>query len=141
MQGYYGNTASTRETIEADGWMHTGDLAHMDREGYLFVADRKKDMIISGGYKVYPAEVERVVAMHPSVAMVAVGRQRDAIKGEVPKAYVVLKRGTAGDDDSIIDFCRVHLAPYKLPRSVQFVDDLPKTSTGKVLRRKLDTLD
>jgi len=141
MQGYYGDAASTRETIEADGWMHTGDLARMDKDGYLFMADRKKDMIISGGYKVYPAEVERVVAMHPAVAMVAVGRQRDAIKGEVPKAYVVLKRGTAGEETSIIDFCREHLAAYKVPRSVQFVDDLPKTSTGKILRRKLDTLD
>ena len=141
MRGYYGNAASTRETIEADGWMHTGDLAHMDSDGYLFVADRKKDMIISGGYKVYPAEVERVLAMHPAVAMVAVGRQCDPIKGEVPKAYVVLKRGTAGEEISIINFCREHLASYKVPHSVQFVDDLPKTSTGKILRRKLDTLD
>jgi long-chain acyl-CoA synthetase len=141
MQGYYGNAASTCETIEKDGWMHTGDLAHMDRDGYLFVADRKKEVIISGGYKVYPAEVERVVALHPAVAMVAVGRQRDAIKGEVPKAYVVLKRGTAAEETSVINFCREHLAAYKVPRSIQFVEDLPKTSTGKILRRKLDTLD
>ena len=93
MQGYYGNDEATRETIEADGWLHTGDLASMDEEGAIFIVDRKKDMINTGGYKVFPAEIERIVAQHPSVAMVAVGSQPDELKGEIAKAYVVLKPG------------------------------------------------
>ncbi len=141
MRGYYGNEAGTRETIEPDGWLHTGDLAHMDADGYVFIADRKKDLIITGGYNVYPAEIERVVAMHPAVAMVAVGGQPDPVRGEVAKAYVVLKHGASADEASIITFCREHLAAYKAPRAIQFVPDLPKTSTGKILRRQLKTLD
>lgn len=141
MRGYYGNEAGTRETIEPDGWLHTGDLAHMDAEAYLYLVDRKKDLIITGGYNVYPAEIERVVAMHPAVAMVAVGSQPDQVKGEVAKAYVVLKHGVQADEASIISFCREHLAAYKAPRAVRFVPDLPKTSTGKILRRNLKALD
>ncbi len=141
MQGYYGNEKATRETIETDGWMHTGDLARMDADGYIFVVDRRKDMIITAGYNIYPAELERVVASHPSVAMVAVGSQPDDVKGEVAKAYVVLKEGAQPDEKSVLAHCRDHLAAYKVPRAVQFVPDLPTTSTGKILRRKLHTLD
>ncbi|MDX6630071.1 MAG: long-chain acyl-CoA synthetase [Gaiellales bacterium] len=141
MLGYYGNDAATRETVEPDGWLHTGDLASMDESGQVFVVDRKKDMINSAGYKIFPAEIERVVAAHPAVAMVAVGSQPDAIKGETAKAYVVLKPGAAPDADAILALCRKELAAYKVPRTVQFVADLPKTSTGKVMRRSLKTLD
>ena len=141
MQGYYGNEEATREAIEPDGWLHTGDLASMDGEGAIFVVDRKKDMINTAGFKVFPAEVERVVAEHPSVAMVAVGSQPDELKGEIAKAYVVLMPGAEPDSDSIIAHCREQLAAYKVPRSVQFVSDLPRTSTGKVMRRELKTLD
>jgi len=141
MQGYYGNETATRETIEPDGWLHTGDLAAMDEVGQVFVVDRKKDMINTAGYKVFPAEIERVVAAHASVAMVAVGSQPDDLKGEIAKAYVVLKPGTAADANAILDLCRKELAAYKVPRSVQFVADLPKTSTGKIMRRELKTLD
>jgi long-chain acyl-CoA synthetase len=141
MQGYYGNEAATKEAIEEDGWLHTGDLAKMDQDGCAYVVDRKKDMILTAGYNVYPAELERVVAAHPSVAMVAVGSQPDEVKGEIAKAYVVLKRGVIGDADSILEFCRQHLAAYKVPRQLQFVDDLPKTSTGKIMRRRLGELD
>jgi long-chain acyl-CoA synthetase len=141
MLGYYGNEAATRETIEPDGWLHTGDLASMDEGGQIFVVDRKKDMINTGGFKVFPAEIERVVAMHASVAMVAVGSQPDDVKGEIAKAYVVLKAGAAPDADSILDLCRKELAAYKIPRAVQFVADLPKTSTGKIMRRELKKLD
>ena len=95
----------------------------------------------SAGFKVYPAEVERVLAAHASVAMVAVGGQPDPLKGEVPKAYVVLRQGAEGDVDALLDHCRAHLAAYKIPRSVQFVPDLPKTSTGKIMRRQLRSLD
>jgi len=141
MQGYFGNEKATRETIEPDGWLHTGDLASMDEDGAIFIVDRKKDMINTAGFKVYPAEIERVIAAHVSVAMVAVGSQPDDLKGEIAKAYVVLKSGAKADADGIIALCREQLAAYKVPRSVQFVADLPKTSTGKVMRRELKSLD
>ena len=141
MQGYYGNEAATRETIEPDGWLHSGDLAHRDEDGYFWVVDRRKDLILTAGYNVYPAELERVIAMHPAVALVAVGPQPDEMKGEIAKAYVVLKPGEAADEESIVAHCREHLAAYKVPRAIQFVDDVPKTSTGKIMRRELRTLD
>jgi long-chain acyl-CoA synthetase len=141
MQGYFGNERATREAIEPDGWLHSGDIARRDQDGYYYIVDRKKDMINTAGNKVYPAEIERVLAAHPAVAMVAVGSQPDALKGEVAKAYVVLKVGAAGDVESMLAYCREHLAAYKVPRAVQFVPDLPKTSTGKILRRELKKLD
>ena len=141
MQGYYGNQKATRETIEPDGWLHTGDLASMDEDGCVFIVDRKKDMILTAGYNVYPAEIERVVAGHQDVALVAVGSIPDAEKGELAKAYIVPKVGVTTSAQAIVDYCREHLAAYKVPRAVQFVDDLPKTSTGKVMRRELRTLD
>ena len=141
MQGYYGNEQATRDTIEPDGWLHTGDVASMDEDGCVFIVDRKKDMILTAGFNVYPAEIERVVAGHPDVALVAVGSIPDDEKGELAKAYIVPKTGVTPNADDIITYCREHLAAYKVPRAVQFVDDLPKTSTGKVMRRELKTLD
>jgi long-chain acyl-CoA synthetase len=141
MQGYFGNEAGTREAIEPDGWLHTGDLCSMDEDGYYYVVDRKKDMILTAGYNIYPAEIERVLATHPAVAMSAVGRKPDEVKGEVAKAYIVLKPAASAKEKEITDFCREHLAAYKVPRDVQFVADLPKTSTGKIMRRELHTLD
>jgi long-chain acyl-CoA synthetase len=141
MSGYYGNPSATADTIDASGWLRTGDLARMDADGYVFVVDRKKDMIITAGYNVYPAEIERVLAGHPAIAMVAVGSRSDELKGEVAKAYVVLKHGSTVDEQTLLSFCRQHLAAYKVPRAVQFVPDLPKTSTGKILRRRLAALD
>ena len=141
MQGYFGNDQATRDTIEPDGWMHTGDVASMDEDGCIFIVDRKKDMILTAGYNVYPAEIERVVAGHPDVALVAVGSIPDEEKGELAKAYIVPKVGATPSADNVIAYCREHLAAYKVPRAVQFVDDLPKTSTGKVMRRELKTLD
>ena len=141
MQGYYGNEAATRETIEPDGWLHSGDLAQQDEDGYVWIVDRRKDLILTAGFNVYPAELERVIAMHPAVALVAVGPQGDEMKGEIAKAYVVLKPGATADEESIVAHCREHLAAYKVPRAVQFVDDVPKTSTGKIMRRELRTLD
>jgi len=141
MQGYYGNPKATSDTIEADGWLHSGDLARVDSEGYIFIVDRKKDMILTGGYNIYPAELDRVISGHPAVAMVAVGRRKDEMKGEIAKAYIVLKNGMTATEAEILSFCREHLAAYKTPREVQFVEDLPKTSTGKILRRELNKLD
>ncbi len=141
MQGYFGNDKATRETIESDGWLHTGDVGRMDEDGYIYVVDRKKDMIITGGFNIYPAEIERVLAAHPAVAMSAVGRVPDEIKGELAKAYVVLKPGAQTNAEELIAFCRKDLAAYKVPRAVQFVAALPTTSTGKVMRRELAKLD
>ncbi len=141
MIGYYGDDEKTAETLEADGWLHSGDLASMDADGCVWIVDRKKDMILTGGYNVYPAEIERVLAAHPDIALSAVGRLADEIKGEIAKAYVVLKDGASADADAIIAFCKENLSAYKCPRAVQFVDDLPKTSTGKIMRRELHTLD
>jgi len=141
MLGYYGNEKATAETIEPDSWLHTGDVAQCDAEGHFFVVDRRKDMLITAGYNVYPAEIERVVAGHPAVAMVAVGSQRDELRGELARAYVVLRPGATASEDEIIEHCRGHLAAYKVPRSVKFVNDLPKTSTGKIMRRELPKLD
>ena len=141
MMGYFGDEAKTRETLEPDGWLHTGDLGKMDDTGCVFIVDRKKDMILTGGYNVYPAEIERVLAAHPAVALAAVGKQPDAIKGEIAKAYIVLKPVATCTEEEIVAFCRETLAAYKCPRRVQFVTDVPKTSTGKIMRRELHTLD
>jgi long-chain acyl-CoA synthetase len=141
MKGYYGNDSATREAIEPDGWLHTGDLARMDEDGYIYIVDRKSDMIITAGYNIYPAEVERVVAKHPAVSMVAVTGVPNAIKGEIAKAFIVLKPGFRPSAEEIISHCREELAAYKIPRAIAFVADLPKTSTGKIVRRKLRNLD
>ncbi|GAA4797011.1 long-chain fatty acid--CoA ligase [Actinomycetospora chlora] len=137
MSGYHGNPEATAATIEPDGWLHTGDVATMDATGHVFVVDRLKDMIITGGYNVYPAEVERVLAAHPKVAMVAAGPVPDAVKGELACAYVVPVAGTDPTEDELVAYAGEHLAPYKRPRLVRFVDALPATSTGKIMRREL----
>ena len=141
MLGYFNNEVQTREAIEPDGWLHTGDLGTMDEDGCVFIVDRKKDMILTAGYNVYPAEIERVLAAHPAIALAAVGKLPDPVKGEIAKAYIVLKSDTSTSEDEIMTFCRKSLAAYKCPRKIQFVSDVPKTSTGKIMRRELYTLD
>ncbi|WP_327205346.1 class I adenylate-forming enzyme family protein [Rhodococcus opacus] len=135
--GYINNDAATEQAIDPDGWLHTGDVATRDGQGHFFVVDRLKDMILTGGYNVYPAEIERVLMEHVSVALVAVGREPDTIKGEVAHAYVVLAPGSEPDADELLTFCRRRLAAYKIPRAVHFVDSLPTTSSGKLMRRAL----
>ena len=141
MIGYFGDKDRTNETLEDDGWLHSGDLAKVDEDGYYFVVDRKKDMILTAGYNVYPAEIERVLAGHPDVSIAAVGKEEDSLKGELAKAYVVLKDGAKISEEDLINFCRKSLAAYKCPRKVKFVKDVPKTSTGKIMRRELSSLD
>ncbi|MGE3449727.1 MAG: class I adenylate-forming enzyme family protein [Microbacteriaceae bacterium] len=137
MIGYHGRPEATAETIEPDGWLHTGDIATMTDTGHVFVVDRRKDMIITGGYNVYPAEIERVLAAHPAVALVAAGPVPDPVKGELACAYVVLAPGASVTEEELVAFSSTSLAAYKRPRLVRFVDDLPKTSTGKIMRREL----
>lgn len=137
MQGYFGNEEGTREVLSEDGWLRTGDVACIDASGFITIVDRIKDMILTSGYNIYPAEIENVIASHPDVALVAVGPIPDELKGELAKAYIILKQGTHPSAENIVSFCREHLAAYKVPRDIQFVDDLPKTSTGKIMRREL----
>lgn len=141
MREYLNRPEATAETLDPDGWLHTGDLARQDADGYLYVVDRLKDMVITGGFNIYPAELERVIAEHPDVAMVAVGSVPDEAKGELAKAYVVPRQGAQLDLDQLDRHCRARLAAYKVPRAYQVVEELPKTSTGKILRRMLRTLD
>lgn len=141
MLGYWGHDEATAEVLDGDGWLRTGDVARIDETGHVFVVDRHKDMIITAGYNVYPAEIERVISAHEAVSIVAVGRQPDAAKGELARAYVVLKPNAALTEDELIAHCRNHLAAYKVPRSVRFVEALPQTSTGKIMRRRLAELD
>lgn len=141
MLGYYGRPEATTETLTVDGWLRTGDVAYLDEGGHAFIVDRLKDMIITAGYNVYPAEIERVVAEHDDVAMVAVGRRPDRVKGEIAVAYVVLKGGCEPRPESIMEHCKSRLAAYKRPRDIVFVDSLPTTSSGKLMRRKLADID
>ncbi|HYO19080.1 MAG TPA: AMP-binding protein, partial [Dermatophilaceae bacterium] len=141
MDGYYGKDDATRASIEPDGWLHSGDIATMDEDGYFTIVDRKTDMILTAGFNVYPAEVERVLCMHPAVALAAVTGVPDEAKGELAKAYVVLKPEAMVTSDDLVAHCREHLAAYKLPRAIQFVDEVPITASGKIMRRLLKDYD
>jgi long-chain acyl-CoA synthetase len=140
MLGYHGRPEATAEVLSPDGWLRTGDVAHVDDTGHFFIVDRIKDMIVTAGYNVYPAEIERVIATHPDVSMVGVGRRHDDVRGEVAVAYVVPRRGAALGVEAVMDHCRTHLAAYKRPRAVEIVATLPTTSSGKVMRRRLNEL-
>ena len=129
-----------RDHIDAHGprrWLHTGDLGYLDEDGYVFIVDRKKDLIKTSGYQVWPREIEEVLATHPAVAEVGVVGVQDPVKGEAVKACVVLRTGCRATETELRDFCRGPLAPYKIPSRVEFRRDLPKTMVGKVLRRAL----
>jgi long-chain acyl-CoA synthetase len=136
MRGYWNRPDETAEVLK-DGWLMTGDMAVMDEEGYFSIVDRKKDLIIAGGYNVYPREVEEAFYEHPKVLEVAVAGVPDSYRGEIVKAYVVLRPGEQATADEIREFAKTRLAAYKVPRTVEFRDDLPKTLIGKVLRRAL----
>ena len=120
-----------------NGWLYTGDIAYMDEEGYFFIVDRKKDMIISSGYNIYPREIDEVLYAHPKIQEAVTVGLPHKTRGEVIKAYVVLKEGQSLDSSEVIGFCREKLAGYKVPRQVEFRKDLPKTMVGKILRRTL----
>jgi long-chain acyl-CoA synthetase len=136
MQGYWGRPDATAEVISEDGWLRTGDMATIDEEGYLRIVDRKKDMIIVSGFNVYPNEIEDVVALHPGVLEVGAVGVPDERSGEVPK-IVVVKKDPDLTSEALIEHCREQLTGYKIPRHVEFRDELPKTNVGKVLRREL----
>lgn len=144
MAGYWEQPTETANMIRegpvpgsGERWAYTGDLGYLDEDGYLFIVDRKKDVIKPGGMQVWPREVEEVIAMHPAVAEVSVAGVPDAYQGEAAKAWVVLRAGQQVTADEIRSFCREHLAAYKVPKHIEFRDGLPKTMVGKVLRREL----
>jgi long-chain acyl-CoA synthetase len=136
MAGYWHQPEATADALH-DGWLHTGDLATIDAEGYISIVDRKKDMIIVSGYNVYPREVEEVLFRHPAVADAAVVQYPDPYQGESVMAFVVLKQGQQATEQELIDYCRDQIAVFKCPRKITFRDELPKNNTGKVLRREL----
>lgn len=137
MLGYWKNEAATSESIDEEGWLRTGDAGYLDEDGYLYIHDRVKDMIISGAENIYPAEVEAAIFGHPAVADVAVIGVPDAKWGEAVKAVIVLKPGVAGDEADILRFARERIAAFKVPKSVDFVEALPRNASGKVLKRTL----
>ncbi|WP_129671416.1 o-succinylbenzoate--CoA ligase [Candidatus Chloroploca sp. Khr17] len=136
--GYYNRPDATAEALR-DGWLHTGDLGYLDDEGYLYVVDRRSDLIISGGENIYPAEVEAALLAHPAVAEAGVVGLPDATWGEVPVAFVVAREGSAPEVDTLLAHCRTHLASYKVPRQITIVNELPRTAAGKLRRNLLRT--
>jgi long-chain acyl-CoA synthetase len=136
MQGYWNNPTATAEALRG-GWLHTGDIGVLDADGYLYLLDRAKDMIISGGNNIYPREVEEVIVQHPAVATVVVFGIPHAYWGEAVHALVVLEAGAKATAQEIIDYCGSNLAGYKKPKSVEFVDSLPESGYGKVMRREI----
>jgi acyl-CoA synthetase (AMP-forming)/AMP-acid ligase II len=140
MQGYLDDAEATAEAVDAEGWLHTGDIGVFDARGYLRITDRLKDMYIAGGFNCYPAEVERIIAGHPAVAQTAVIGVPDERLGEVGKAFVVPRPQALIDPPSLIAWCREHMANYKVPRFVEVVSSLPMNAAGKVLKFELRKL-
>jgi HIP---CoA ligase len=140
MLGYLDDPAATAEAIDANGWLHTGDVGTMDDNGYVRITDRKKDLYISGGFNVYPAEVEKLLAAHPAIAMVAVVGVPDERMGEVGRAFVVFRPGSRATEAELKSWSRDNMANYKVPRSFIFAEDLPRNASGKILKTELRTI-
>jgi len=140
MKGYYKKDEETRESLR-DGWFHTGDIGFFDNDGYLSVIDRKKDLIIGSGFNIYPKEIDDILFDHPKIIEACTIGVPDEYRGETVKAYVVVKEGEALSEKEIIDYCRANLAAYKVPREIKFIDELPKSAVGKILRRSLRDME
>ena len=138
MKGYWNRPGATAEAIDADGWFKTGDVARVDDDGYFFIVDRKKDLIIRGGYNVYPREIEEVLYEHPAVREAAVVGVPHAALGEEVGAAVALKAGAEATPADLRAFVKEQVAAYKYPRSVWIVDELPRGPTGKILKRAIE---
>jgi long-chain acyl-CoA synthetase len=136
MQGYWQKPEETAKVINGDGWLHTGDVAIQDANGYLRIVDRIKDMVVVSGFKVYPNEVEDVVSQHPQVKECAVIGVADEHSGEAVKVFIVAEKGGVGEDE-LIAFCKERLTGYKVPKLVEFRTELPKSNVGKILRKEL----
>ena len=136
MKGYWNKEEETKATIR-DGWLYTGDIAKVDAEGYFYIVDRKKDLIIAGGYNIYPREIDEVLYEHPKILEACTAGIPDKYRGETVKAYIVLKEGETLTEEEVIKFCKERLAPYKVPKIIEFRKELPKSMVGKVLRKIL----
>ena len=136
MKGYWKRPSDTQLVIR-DGWLFTGDIAKMDEDGYFYILDRKKDMIIASGYNVYPREIEEIIYQHEAVEEAIVVGKPDSYRGETVKAFVKLKAGSSVSSEQLIEFAKQYLAPYKVPKEIEFLSELPKSSVGKLLRRML----
>jgi long-chain acyl-CoA synthetase len=145
MQGYWNRPEETKEMLRVspsgDRMLYTGDLGYLDSDGYLFIVDRKKDLIKTSGYQVWPREIEEVISAHPAVHEVGVAGLPDKMRGEKAKAWIVLNPGASITEADIKAWCKERLAPYKVPAKYEFVSELPKTQVGKVLRRALRESD
>ena len=137
MKGYWNKEAATRKVLSEDGWYRTGDLARMDQDGYLYIVGRSKEMIITGGFNIYPRELEEVLYQHPDVHEAAVIGIPDKIKGELTCAFIVLHEGRKVEEEVLRSFCKERLANYKIPRMYRFVESLPKTETGKISKKDI----
>lgn len=136
MSGYWNNPEETANQLK-DGWLYTGDVAIQDEDGYIFLVDRTKDMIIASGYNIYPREIDEVLYRHPKVAEAAAVGVPDEYRGETIKAFITLQSGETATEEEIMEFCKDKLAAYKRPRMVEFHDSIPKSAVGKVLRKNL----
>ena len=136
MMHYWNMPDETRDTLR-DGWLHTGDIAKMDEDGFFWIVDRKKDMIIAGGFNIYPREIDEVLFEHPKVELACALGVPDEYRGETVKAYIVVKAGETLTEDEILAFCRERLTKYKVPKIIEFRDSLPTSIIGKVLRKEL----
>ncbi|WP_287155237.1 AMP-binding protein [Candidatus Solincola tengchongensis] len=133
---YYKKPLETAEALR-DGWVYTGDIGYFDDEGYLSVVDRKKDMIIAGEYNIYPVEIDNVLFEHPKILEACAVGAPDPYRGEKVKAFVVVKPGESLTEEEVIAYCRENLAPHNGPKAIEFVEELPKSTVGKILRREL----
>jgi len=140
MSGYYNMPDETAKTLR-DGWLYTGDIGVIDDEGYFSIVDRKKDMIIAGGYNIYPRDIDEVLFEHPKILEACAVGVPDSYRGETVKAFVVLKEGESMTDQEVIDYCKEKLAKYKVPKLVEFIDTLPKSNVGKILRKELRQME
>jgi len=136
MKEYFKNPEANAETLK-QGWLYTGDIGYMDEDGFFYITDRKKDMIIRGGENIYPREIEEVLYSHPDVSLATVIGVRDDVYGELPKAFVVLKEGKSVTEDEMIEYCKAHLANFKIPKYVEFRQSLEQTPTGKIVKQSL----
>jgi len=136
-RGYLNNWVATRNAFGAEGWFRSGDVAHMDEDGFAYIVDRKKDMINVGGEKVFPSEVEDMMLAYPKIKDLVVVGIPDDLKGEAPKAFIQLKDDDTATEEEIQAFCKQEMAPYKVPVAVEFVEEIPRSASGKALRRML----
>lgn len=135
--GYLNRPEATKEVFDSEGWFHSGDIAYIDKNGYAYIVDRKKDMINVGGEKVFPSEVEDMILSHPKIKDLVIVGIPDDLKGEAPKAFIQLKEGETATGEEIREYCKTKMAPYKVPVAIEFLDEIPRSASGKALRRQL----